>query len=39
MTLDEAVQFLVDNVTDEDYDNMLDDCFGDIEICGKYRVI
>lgn len=34
MELNEAVQFLVDNFDDETYDNMLDDVYGDIEICG-----
>lgn len=32
-TADEATQFIIDNIDEQYYDKMLDDCYGDIKIC------
>jgi len=33
-TADEAGDYLIDYIDEDEYDNMLDDCFGDVNICG-----
>lgn len=33
-TAEEAADYIVENMDDDVYDEMLDECYGDIEICG-----
>ena len=30
----EAAEYITENMSDDTYDEMLDECYGDIEICG-----
>ena len=30
----EAAEYIIENMDDETYDEMLDECYGEIEICG-----